>query len=447
MRLSRRRLLGALPAALVPLLGRPARAAAFPRRLVIVHWTNGVHPSYWPSVVARDTDFVLTPPLQALERHRRNIVLLGGLGIPFKLSGHFTLPSLLTGAQPTPVVRTAGVGNGISLDQYVADAFARRSPTALRSLELGGVTPVRLAVFRSISFRGPAIGQRPRENPPEIDPYRVWARLFGAAGGDLARLRDERRSVLDRTAGELGALLPQLGGEDRARLSVHFEATRQLEREIAALPSAAACQPAPLPAGVNVRDALAADRLIAMQFDLLTLALRCDLTRVVTLMLFNAGNDGVGFPFLGPDFTGTPEPESPFEHHGIAHRGGPRKAVVDAWWLAQFGLLLDRLQAVPEGEGTLLDNTLVLFANQMADGAQHSVQGLPWIVAGRCQGAIRPGRYLVPPGWDPTRPADNCPPINQALVAIANAVLEGLEPPLDHFGAPELTGELPGLRG
>jgi len=451
MRGSRRDLLRSLPAALVPLLlpGRPARAAGFPRRLVIVHWTNGVHPSYWPPVPASETEFVLTPPLLALERHRQNIVLLGGLGMPFGRTGHFTLPCLLTGEKPTPVVAGMGaVGNAISVDQYVADALARHTPTPIRSLELGGVLPVRSPIFRSISFRGPAIGQRPRDNPPEIDPRRVWARLLGDRAGafDPARLRDERRSVLDRVGRDLDALVPALGREDRSKLLAHLEATRQLEQELGGLwAGPGRCTGAP-PPELNARDPLASDRLVPVLFDLLTLALRCDLTRVVTLMLFNAGNDGIGFPFLGPDFVGAANPESAFDHHGIAHSGGPRKAVVDAWWISQLALLLDRLQAVPEGEGTLLDNTLVLFANQMADGAGHTTLGVPWIVAGRCQGAIRTGRYMLPAGWDPVRPGSGCPPINHVLVAVANAMLAGLEPPLDRFGAPELAGELPGLR-
>jgi hypothetical protein len=392
----------------------------------------------------RDTEFVLTPPLASLERHRRNILLLGGLGMPFGASGHFTLPSLLTGARPL-----AGVGNAISLDQYVADAFGRRWFTPIRSLELGGVYPLRHPAVRSVSFRGPAIGQRPRDNPPEIDPYRVWARLFGerAGGSDLARLRDERRSILDHLTGELGGLLPALGGEDRAKVSAHLEATRQLEREIAALPAAgAACTPVAPPAGVNIHDTLAADRVVAMQLDLLTLALRCDLTRVATVMLFNPANDGIGFPFLGAEFQGKAQPESAFDHHGIAHMGGPKKALVDGWWIGQLALFLDRLAAVPEGEGTLLDNTLVLFANHMGDGASHSVQGVPWIVAGHCQGTVRTGRYLAPAGWDPAKPAAGCPPINGVLVALANAVLSGLEPPIDRFGQPEHTGELSGVR-
>jgi hypothetical protein len=464
MRVSRRALLRLLPAgaaALVPLLGeRGAHGAAMPRRLVILQWTNGVLPEYWPKRPAGEGDFVLTDTLSPLERHRRQVLVIGGLGMPYSPSGHFSLPCLLTGTRPTVPKGQAGVGNGISIDQHVAAVLARRTPTPLRSLELGALYLVRQPAFRAVSFRGPAVDQRPLDNPPEIDPYRVWRRLFGdrvgrgtgdaAAAPDIARIRDERRSVLDYVTRDLAALGRELGREDRARLTSHLESARQLEREIYALPSAGAataCAPVAPRSGIDVHDNRGIDQMVRVQLDLLLLALRCDLTRVATVMMVNCSNDGVGFPFLGPEFVGDIDPESAFDHHGIAHQGGPKKARIDRWWIEQLALFLDRLAGTPEGEGTMLDNTLVLFANHMGNGALHDVAGIPWIIAGSAQGYFKTGRYLVPRGWDPANPASGCPPTNGVLVGIANAMLAGLEPPLSSFGLSEYGGELAGLRG
>jgi hypothetical protein len=448
-RLSRRALLRGLPAALVPLLAGRARGdAPFPQRLVIVQWTNGVQDSYWPAPPASDGSFTFTETLAPLERHRADILLLGGLYIPYGTAGHFSLPSLLTGAKPTAPRGSAGVGNAISLDQYVANALAPRSPAPIRSLELGGVYRAQLPVFRSVSFRGPAIGQRPAENPPEVDPRRVWRRLFGNTN---PAFRDQRRSVLDYVARDLGTLMGRLPSSERAKLAAHLDATRELERELTTLPSAVmagpVCQPAPIEAGLNVHDHVGTDRIVKVLFDLVTVALRCDLTRVITLMLFNAGNDTIGFPFLGAEFAGAPNPESGFEHHGIAHTGGPKKDIIDRWWMEQFAQFLDRLKGTPEGNGTLLDNTLVLFANHMGDGAAHNPSGISWILAGGGQRYFKTGRYLVHPQWNPATPFLRCPVTNGVLVGLANAMLDGVEPPIDHFGEPQYRGELPGLRG
>lgn len=456
--LSRRALLGLLPGAMLPWLESSARGASpVPRRLVVLQWTNGVLPSYWPAVPAPGSDYELGETLAPLARHRQEVLVLGGLGIPYGRAGHFSLPSLLTGARPTVRAGDAGVGNAISLDQYVAEALARRSPTPIRSLELGGVYLAQHPVFRAVSFRGPAVDGRPRENTPEIDPYRVWRRLFGESPSfapDFARIREERRSLLDHLTRELGGLMAGLPAGDRGRLEAHLEATRHLEREIHALPGAAAttaagCAPSAPPSGVDVRDNLGIERVVRLQLDLLALALRCDLTRVATVMLVNGANDTIGFPFLGPAFAGTADPESAFDHHGIAHLGGAKKAQVDRWWVSQLALFLDRLKATPEGGGSLLDGTLVLFANHMGDGALHNGAGIPWILAGGGGKAFRTGRYLVHAGWDPARPALHCPPINGVLVALANAMLadDGTTAPLATFGVPEHAGELPGLRG
>jgi hypothetical protein len=453
--------------ALVPLLhARAGRAAPrFPRRLVIVHWTNGVLPDYWPQKPAPGQDFALSDTLSPLQTHKKDILLLGGLRIDCPDStGHQTLPFLLTGA-PAIHGRDEGgllVGNAISVDQHVAGRLAQHAPTRFRSLELGAAYLDPRASYRALSFRGPAVDGRPADNPPEVDATRVWRRLFddGAAGPGgsaalaqrLTRLRVQRRSVLDHVGRELAALGKRIGATDRAKLDAHLESLRQIEQELPGKASDLSTTPslcAPVaPAGLGgAAGARPIDQLVAQQFDLLAMALRCDLVRVVTVLLVSAHNFWIRFPFLGPRFAGPDEAGVDPFHHAIAHHRGSRKAVIDKWWIGQFGALIERLKMVPEGDGTLLDNTTILFANQMGHGESHAVSGVPWILAGGCQGYFKTGRYLTPPAWDPARPESGCPPTNGVLTALANAMLAGWEDPLDHFGNPELTGELPGLRG
>jgi hypothetical protein len=461
---TRRGLLRALAggSALVPLLdARAGRAAPkFPRRLVIVHWTNGVLPDYWPAKPAPGQDFVLSDALSPLEPHKKDIILLGGLKIEGPISvGHQALPSLLTGApalQPKP--NTLTIGNAISVDQHVANALARHAPTRFRSLELGAAYLDPRSSYRAISFRGPAVEGRPADNPPEVDPMRVWRRLFddGSAGSAslgerLTRLRNQRGSVLDQVGRDLRSLAANLGAADRAKLEAHLASVRAIEEELArgnaesGAPRPALCAPVqPALAGAN--SARPIDELVSQQFDLLAMALRCDLVRVVTVLLVSAHNFWLSFPFLGPEFSGPDGAGIDPLHHPIAHKGGPRKAKVDKWWIGQFAKLIERLKMVPEGDGTLLDNTALLFANQMGHGDSHALSGVPWILAGGCQGAFQTGRYLTPAAWNPAAPMMGCPPTNGVLTSLANAMLDGWEPPLTSFGNPELTGELAGLR-
>jgi hypothetical protein len=463
---SRRRLLRALGgcAAALPLLeaGSARGTSAIPRRLVILQWTNGVLPDYWPPAPTAGQPFALSETLSPLERHRAKVLILGGLQIAAPLStGHWSLPLLLTGSAGLAGLTAAGppLANAISVDQYVASRLARRAPTRFKSLELSAAYIDEHHHHRAVSYRGPAVGGRPAANPPEIDPRRVWRRLFAGQAGDgfsaerLARIQHERRSVLDHVLRDLTALSVRLGRADRRKIEAHLDSARQLERELFALPqleppaAVPSCPPAPPPGRFVPPDQPSIDQLVSLQLDLLALALRCDLVRVATVMLINSHNGGIGFPFLGSAFAGRPDPEGEFDHHGIAHRGGPKKSQVDRWWIGQLAALLDRLEAVPEAGGTLLDSCAVLFANNMGDGASHSVAGLPWILAGSCQGTFATGRYLVHPGWDPQRPTVGCPPTNAVLVALANAVLAGLDPPLASFGDLAPVGELPGLRG
>ena len=461
------RLLAVAPG-LVPLLeARRARArAAAPRRLVIVQWTNGVLPELWPALPAAGQPFAFTPTLAPLEPHRQDITLIGGLTIDHPLrTGHHSLPVLLTGrAADGP--KGYPVANSISVDQYVADRLSAAGPRPIRSLELGVSLVNNEELFRSVSYRGPAVNGRPSDNPPEINPYRVWQRFFqagavpgggaGALGDRLAGIIAERRSVLDYLAGDLGVLSTGVSRADRRKLEAHLASVRQLEKELPGPagfgPPPAACMPQPPPAGLAYRDHLQIDKQVAVQMDLLVLALRCDLTRVVTLMLADAANNGVGFPFLGPEFQGSPLPESAFDHHGIAHKGGPKKARVDVWWMEQFAGLLARMKSVPEEKadgspGTLLDSCAVLIANHMGNGSTHKVAGLPFILAGSCGGYFAPGRYVTVPGWNPATPLLGCVPHNRVLVALANAMLDGAAPPLDGFGDPSKGGELVSLRG
>lgn len=465
---SRRSLLASagLASAFVPLLGarRGFAAPRSPRRLVILQWTNGIiNKAWWPT--GGEYDFVLPETLRPLEALRKDVIVVGKVGlrnqadskVPGAGVGHQSLWALLTGADAA-LGRNGGgpcgVGNAISVDQYVAKALVAQGPTKFSSLEVGGMGVSASDNERAISYRGPAVGGRPADNPPQIDPYKTWDKLFkdlpsmpgagtpGMTSELFAKIRAERKSILDFVASELGGVRAKLGSDDAKRLDEHLTSVRKLEEELTANAgtgsSGAACSPQPLAAGMPQKG-VNIDKIIPTQMDLILTAMRCDLTRVATLMMCGPSNDGIYFPFLGSDFASSGK-YLEGDHHGIAHAGGPKKAAVDQWWMKQLAYLLGKLKSTPEGGGTMLDNTLVVMANNMDNGGSHGTGGgVPFLLAGSVQGYFKTGRYVT--GHKKETPH------NQILVAIANAMLDGLEPPLKSFGEPSFGGELPGLRG
>jgi hypothetical protein len=485
VKLRRRKLLGALGGAglLLPLLERGrARAAegAYPKRLIIVQTTNGtVANEFWPKQTG-ERDFELDSTiLQPLAPFKQKLILIGGLEMTAALDetiatagglGHHNLPHLLTGTQGAsgriPDGRTDPVGNAISVDQFVARALESQAMTAFRSLELGvltnGLTGGRGDNDGLISFNGPAIGSdpaRPDGNLPEEDPARFLERLLGAGAGagetsaldETARARRllEDRSVLDLVRTDLERLKQNLGQDERAKLDAHLEGLRRVEQELThSMPLSCDFPNAALPAGTPIDKAESMPMIVTAQMDLLTLALSCDLTRVVTLMMTNGANEDLAMPWLGEGFSGPPAEVGNYkvrDHHNLTHAGNfrPQKIRAEQWFMEQFAYLLERLDAVPEGDGTLLDHSVVFWANNMSDGHEHACQGMPWLLAGSCGGYFETGRYLRYGDWAQGAfdSGSNLLPHNGVLVALANA----MDAPTEFFNNRDYGGELPGL--
>lgn len=447
MTTSRRELLAALGAAgLVPLLPSAARAQAAPRRLVVFYTPNGtVGPQWRPK--GTETAFTLGRILAPLEPHRAKLLVLGGLNMALADSGfgsHHTrgIGGLLTG-RPILMGRfesagppTAGWAAGISLDQHIAKVAG--ASTRFRSLELG-VRVIDAEVRGRVSYLGPS-----QPVPPMESPYDAFDRLFagtrppvgGGGGGEMGldRLRIERKSVLDFVQLELASVRRSLGTDDRPRLDAHVESLRDIERRLSppqAPPVAGCAAPAP---GARM-DLTASENMPAigrLQMDLLVGALACDHTRVATLQWTSAESNQT-FPWLGING----------QHHVISHAGdGDAGALenltrINTWYAEQLRYLLDKLAAVREGERTLLDNTVVLWMNEVGKGNNHAHRDLPFLLAGSCGGHFRTGRFV-----DFMAGGASGRPHNDLLVSLANAM--GLPDKL--FGDPaHCTGPLPGL--
>jgi len=230
---------------------------------------------------------------------------------------------------------------------------------------------------------------------PEIIPQVAFDRLFRTRTSPEARLAAERRlSVIDLVLEDAKSLRRQAGALDQARIDEYLESVRSVERQIERSLEATGNASLPIPKEALVRPptGIPQDRKehLRLMMDLLVLALRTDSTRVVTLMTAH-GFSRQSFAFLGGITS---------DHHGMSHHRNQPGLVseytrVCTWFMEQFAYLLDRMKAAQEGEGTLLDHTLVLYGCAMKDGNGHVPRDLPLLLAGKANGALSPGRLYT----------------------------------------------------
>jgi hypothetical protein len=247
-----------------------------------------------------------------------------------------------------------------------------------------------------ISHNGPDSG-----NPPELSPRNLWNRLFAgaaaASGGAPPPpdpLRAMRKSILDSVLDDLGALQQRVGMADRARLDQHAESIRAIERRLgeASAPSAPSCTAAKAPADpatTNSKEPIE-ERMAAMG-DLLALAMSCDMSRVFSIQ-FSGSAGGPVFWQVGADRS----------HHDISHDGASSQALMEAitvFTMKQFAALLTKFRDTPDGAGNLLDSMALLATSDHSDGAGHTVNDYPVLIAGRAGGAlVHPGVHYASSG-------------------------------------------------
>lgn len=376
---------------------RGAHAAAPPKRLLVFCNVHGTFPErFWPTpkggtpfpatrlpdrlyssgnTALDTTDFTFSPILEPLAAHKQQLLILEGIDNIDGQEGHRNLGALLTGWAPL----TGQVGKGTSVDQVIA----ARASTRIPSLQLGVKVGQRTDSYGCLSWYDTG-----KPAPAQNSPKQVWDRLF-AGGVDqtaLDRIRSERRLVIDAALEQSKSLEPTLSAEDRLKLQGHLASFAEVERRLTSLPDRT-CQAPTAPSPGTGDDAIPI--IGQTQMDLAVAALACDLTRVVTLQYGHEGTV-IRHPWLTGD-----EPHHTVSHAGNSNLAGYEKiAKVQRWYAEQFALLLDKLKAVPEGGGTMLDHTLVLWVNAMTKGNEHHNWNTPCVLAGNLGGAFRMGRYV-----------------------------------------------------
>ncbi len=392
-----------LGSALLPLLSatRPLQAAEkAPRRLIVVVQTNGLPIDTWRNVSSTTNlaQAKLPDLLTPLKDFYQDLIILPELTNPaYEGAGHGAYGTLFSPG-PNRSAPEYWTPQTATLDQICASAVAKTANLTMGSLNLQ-VQPDAsenvLGAYRCF-FRG---DNQPMT--PETSPYKVAERLF--AGGSmpsaaLEKVRAERRSMLDFVKGDLQRFAANLGREDRSNIESHLQAVRDIENQLTAPVPSEACGPLNQgqPLDLKANDNYPA--LLKLDLELAAAALRCDSTRVVTLTLANAYGSDLTFSWLGIEGTGLEYPTRAW--HDVAHRemrGDVNdKLAVDKWYMGQFAHLLKVLKNTPEAGGNMLDNSIVLWANHMENGANHDAHKLPWIIAGKGGGYLKTNQLLKP---------------------------------------------------
>jgi hypothetical protein len=407
--LSRRTLLRGMSATLaLPLLDSmvPAltalsqTAARKVRRLGVVYVPNGIIEEYWtPS--QEGAGFEFTPTLKPAEASREHLLVVSGLDnraampVAGEQLGSHSRPSaaFLTGVHAK---RTQGsaLQLGISMDQIAAQTLGRETQLPSLELSLEGADTVNgvgtcdtgySCAYLNISWRNETTPM-PRDTNPRV----VFERLFGdAATTDpsvrLARAQ-RRRSILDSVMDKVSALRRELGAADRAKISEYLEAIRDVERRIQVAEAQAGRELPVLesPAGIPV----SFDEHARLMYDLLVLAYQVDLTRVFSFMI-GREQSGTTYPQIG-----VPDPHHPITHHSGDRVKIEKVAKINQYHVKLFAEFLQKLKATPDGEGSLLDNSMILYGACLREANTHAHDNLTFALAGGGTGQLKSGRHV-----------------------------------------------------
>ncbi len=394
----------------IPLVAGTSVGTESPKRMAFIYIPNGVQISEW-TPKREGANYVLPSILEPLRSFQSDVLILSGLTHDKARANNDSggdharsCAAFLTGAQP---LKTGGseIRLGTSVDQIAAGVLGRE--TRLASLELGADSTVRAgfcdsgyscAYADNISWRSETTPM-----PRETDAGVVFERLFGRRGTQADRAvavqrRQERRSVLDFVREQAHGLESRVSVKDRQKLDEYFTGIREVERQLEAdeirshrpqrRPDPAATAPA-------VGETRTYQEQLRLMSDMIVLAFQSDVTRVSSFMYGSAGSN------RNYRFIGVPE-----GHHELSHHGGDLKkqakiARINRFQIEQFAYLVGRLQSITEGDGTLLDQCMIVYGSGMSDGNRHNHEDLPVLLAGGGGGTIDSGRHVRYPRETP----------------------------------------------
>ncbi len=390
-------------------------------RLGFVYVPHGAIMNHWtPDTIGDGFEFKNT--LKTLEAYRERLNIVSGLHhrAADSTAVHSLSPTTwLSGVRPKP---TQGVDAyaGITADQYAARVIGQ--DTMLPTMELAtedhsGLIGACDRDYGCIYMNTLSWRTETTPMPMEINPRRVFERMFGQGGSVEDRLRRQRedRSILDALTQQATGLQRQLGAHDKATLELYLEGVREIERRLQ-LAESQIEQTADLdlpeaPAGIPFEY----EDHVNLMFDLLALAYQADVTRIFTFMMAREVSNRT-YPQVGVSEG----------HHAVSHHQNREDKIamltrIQAYHVSLFKGFLDRLDAIPDGDGSLLDSTLILYGSNMSNSNAHDHFPLPNIVVGSARGRMKGGQHI--------KEADHTPMTNLLLT-----MLDKVDVPMEELG-------------
>jgi hypothetical protein len=387
--------------AMVPAATALAQTAAAPvPRFVGLFVCHGMAPGYWvPDKEGSDFEFKFC--YKPLEPFREYVTQLSGLHSrsaepPPGVTGadHWVAAAFLCANKPK---KTAGadVYAGTTIDQMIAEKIGQNNlmPSMQLAVEDPGSNSSNCGEGYSCTYTNTISWSTPTSPlPMELNPQVVFERMFGDGSTPEQRAARRKRdgSILDSLTGSVSRLRNSVGSEDRTRLEEYTEDVREIERRLQIAMKASTVAPTDMDVPVGVPQTF--DEHIKLQFSLLALAFKADITRVGTLL-------------LARDLTGRtyPESEAPtLGFHGGSHHGEDPKRIdqfskINQYHVKMVAYLVDKLAKTREGDGTLLDRSLVLYGSNMGNPNQHLHYDVPHVLVGGLNGKIKGNRHLAYP--------------------------------------------------
>ncbi len=380
--------------AMVPAVSALAKTAAKPvQRAGFIYVPNGqALMNFIPKQVG--SNFEITPILRPMEGFRHQLTVVSGLSNLSAVTGMGTGAHTRSGAVwlngVTPKRTELDVEAGKTIDQFAADKLGVDTP--LRSLEIALESNFNAGncengysctYVNTFAWRTPTMPL-----PMENNPRAVFERLFGDGETVAARRAEMRRdrSILDAVTGEMADLQKKLGGRDRVIIGEYLDAVREVERRIQKAEERTDGPAEHLTAPMGIPGAY--DEHARLMYDLWLLAFQSDLTRVVS---FQVGREQSAqtYPWIG-----VPEADHEMSHDGNNPEKIAKRTKINAYHAHLFAYFLERMSATQDGEGSLLDHTMLLYGSGMGDGNVHSPHNLPLVVAGSGAGQIKGGRHM-----------------------------------------------------
>lgn len=372
-----------------------------PNRMAFLYVPNGKIMEKWtPTQVG--ADYELTNILKPLANVREKTLVLSGLTADkARANGDGggdharAMAAFLTGAQPR---KTSGtdIHAGLSVDQAAASHIGDQ--TRLPSLELGIEPGYRAgncdSGYSCVYSATMAWKSATQPLPKEVNPKLAFERMFTTEPDTQKQQRDEqRKSILDFVQQDSNELIQKVSGNDARKLDEYFSAIRDIEMRIEsaekfpALENPEYIAPEKIPANFQEH--------VRLMLDLIVLAFQTDVTRIVTFTLANEGSNKT-YPSI----------KVTQGHHNLSHHGGDKAKIekirkINVFHTEQLAYLLEKLDSVPEGEGSLLDHSMILYGSGNSDGNRHSHHDLPIILAGQGCGTLKSGRHIKYPKETP----------------------------------------------